>query len=505
MKTTIKQIICLLCTAAIVCSLSVFGAFAAASSSAVSVSSSNVTIGNTFTVTVKVSATAIGSVDGRLTYDPSVVEFVSGNDASGTAGTILLAKWSTADNTPSLTFTLTFTAKAAGNSALSFSTTEVTNFNEEALDPSSASANVTVSAPVVLSGNANLSSLKVSSGTLSPAFSANTTNYSVTVPNNVTSVTISAVTVEKDAKTSISGKNSLSVGTNTRVITVTAPNGTTKKYTVKITRKAAEGQPNSSVAPEPEPEPPVVSNIKVTVGDVQMTVVEDLSGIEMPAGFQLSEQAINDNTVVCVKNAAGIVMLYLRGEEGDGGFYIYNNESISFTKYATITVAGATYILLDKPRNVGVPNEFTAAELTIGETPVTAWVSAQDDSFYAVYLCGAGDYAGFYLYDTKEGTLQRYFEREDLPIQAEPKPAEPEGPLVWMADNVLWLTVGAGAVILGLTLALILVCALKGRKKEPKPTRQPDTDDDPLLDLELMNFDFDTEPNQPEEETSETE
>lgn len=504
MKTTIRQIICLLCAMAVICSLSVFGASAAASSSAVSVSSSNVTIGNTFTVTVKVSATAIGSVDGALTYDPSVVEFVSGNDAYGTAGRVLLNKWVMADNTPSITFSLTFTAKAAGNSAISFSTTEVTNFNEEALDPSSASANVTVSAPVVLSGNANLSSLKVSSGTLSPAFSANTTNYSVTVPNNVTSVTISAVTAEKDAKTSISGKNSLAVGTNTRVITVTAPNGTTKKYTVKITRKAAEGQPNSSVAPEPEPEPPVVADIKVTVGDVQMTVVEDLSGVEMPAGFQLSEQVINDNTVVCVKNAAGIVMLYLSGDEGSN-FYIYNNESISFTKYTTVTVGGVAYILLDKPRNVGVPNEFTAAELSIGDVPVTAWRSTQDDSFYAVYLCGTGDYAGFYLYDTKEGTLQRYFEREELPTQVEPAPVKPEGPLVWMADNVLWLTIAAGVVIVGLAVALILVCLLKGKKNKPNNADENQIDDDALLELELMNFDFDTETNQPEEENSENE
>ena len=110
-----------------------------------------------------------------------------------------------------------------------------------------------------------------------------------------------------------------------------------------------------------------------------------------------------------------------------------------------------------------------------------------------MYLCGAGDYAGFYLYDAKEGTLQRYFERdENLPIQAEPKPAEPEGPLAWMADNVLWIAIGAGAIIIGLTVALVLVCALKGRKKEPKPLGRPDPDDDTLLDLELMNFDFDS-------------
>ncbi len=498
MKTTIRQILCLLSAIAVICSLSVFGASAAASSSAVSVSSSNVTIGNTFTVTVKVSATAIGSVDGRLTYDPSIIEFVSGDDAYGTAGSVLLTKWSSADNAASFIFTLTFTAKAAGNSSISFSTIEVTNFNEEALDPSSASANVTVSAPVVLSGNANLSSLKVSSGTLSPAFSANTTNYSVTVPNSVTKVTVSAVAADKDAKTAISGNDSLSVGTNTRVITVTAPNGTTKKYTVKITRQAAEGQTSSVTASEPEPEPPVVADIKVTVGDVQMTVIEDLSGVEMPAGFRLSEQVINDSTVVCVKNDADIVMLYLSGDEGSS-FYIYNNESISFTKYATVTVGGTTYILLDKPRNVGVPDEFTAAELSIGDLPVTAWRSTQDDSFYAVYLCGTGDYAGFYLYDAKEGTLQRYFEREDLPTQAEPAPVEPEGPLGWMADNVLWLAIAAGVVMIGLAVALILVCLLKGRRNKRDKTGAIQTDDDDLLDLELMNFDFDTETKQPEE------
>lgn len=498
MKAYIRQILCLVCTVALLCSLSVFTTFAAPSSSAVSVSSSNVTVGGEFTVTVKVSASAIGSVQGKLTYNPSVVEFVSGSDANGTAGTVIMTKWSTGDNTPSLSFSLTFKAKAAGSSALSFATTEVTNFNEEPLDASSASANVTVSTPVVLSGNANLSSIKVSAGTLSPAFSANTTNYSVTVENSVRKLTLSAIAADKDAKTSISGRDTLSVGTNTRVITVTAPNGTTKKYTVKITRKAAQNQSTTLPSSEPTPEPPVVNHITVTVGEEQMTVIEDFSGIELPAGFSLAEQVINDNTVVCVKNTAGIVMLYLKSEE-NAGFYIYNNASISFNAYTTVNIAGINYIPLEKPRNVSVPNGFSLAELSIGDVPLTAWKSTEDENFYVVYLCGNGDYKGFYLYDAKEGTAQRYFERGEVITDAVPMPAEKEGVLGWMADNVLWLSVGAGVAIIGLAVALILVCALKGKGGRKTGTMLR-TNEDEMLDLELMDLDFNIESSETENE-----
>ena len=489
MKLTGKRLLSLLCSAAVVLSLALFGAQAAGSSSAVSVSSSGVTVGSTFTVTVKVSAGSIGSVEGQLTYDPSVVEFVSGSDANGTAGSVKMSKWATAANTSSLSFSLTFTAKAAGRTALSFQTTEVTDFEEAPLTGSSAAANVTVSAPVVLSGNANLASLKVSAGTLSPAFSANTTSYSVTVPNSVTKVTVSAVAADSGAKTAISGPDSLSVGTNSRVITVTAPNGTTKKYTVRITRQAAEGEPTNSspTTPSETEQPPVVNNITVTVGEVQMTVIEDFSGLEIPAGFKPAEQTINNATVMCVKNAAGIVMLYLSGDNGSQ-FYLYNNETISFTPYTTVTVGGVAYILLDKPRNVSVPSGFTAGELAIGEVPVTAWQSDEDEDFYAVYLCGPGEYAGFYLYDAAENTLQRLRSRSEIPSNTAPAPEEKDGFSDWVADHALWLAIATGAVIIGLTVALILVCLLKGKKAKPAPDEE-----DFLDDLDSMTIAFDTE------------
>lgn len=86
------------------------------------------------------------------------------------------------------------------------------------------------------SSNNNLKSLSVSGYSMSPAFNASTTTYNVTVPSNVSSVTINAA--KADAKASVSGigKVSLGTGTNTKSVTVKAENGAVKTYKIKITR-----------------------------------------------------------------------------------------------------------------------------------------------------------------------------------------------------------------------------------------------------------------------------
>lgn len=74
------------------------------------------------------------------------------------------------------------------------------------------------------STNADLSALTLSAGTLSPAFEAGTTAYSVSVPNATTSITVTGT--KADSSASLSANNgvaqSLSVGVNSITITVTA-------------------------------------------------------------------------------------------------------------------------------------------------------------------------------------------------------------------------------------------------------------------------------------------
>ena len=89
------------------------------------------------------------------------------------------------------------------------------------------------------SNDNTLKSLTVSTGTLSPSFSSSQLSYTVSVPYNVTSITISAGANHNAATVSgdIGKALSLSVGTKTFSITVKAQDGSTKTYTVTVTRQ----------------------------------------------------------------------------------------------------------------------------------------------------------------------------------------------------------------------------------------------------------------------------
>ena len=91
------------------------------------------------------------------------------------------------------------------------------------------------------SADNSLSVLKLSSGTLSPAFSYNVTKYTATVDYSVTSIAITATpTNEKATVTSVTGNENLTVGQNTIKITVKAENGVSAVYTITVTRKGEQ-------------------------------------------------------------------------------------------------------------------------------------------------------------------------------------------------------------------------------------------------------------------------
>ncbi len=112
----------------------------------------------------------------------------------------------------------------------------------------------------VSANNANLSGLTVSDGTLSPAFNADTTSYSVEVAAGVASISVTptaesgnaSITVNGTAVTSGSASEdiTLSTGANTITIIVTAEDGTTTKtYTITVTKLApAEPSNNANLA-----------------------------------------------------------------------------------------------------------------------------------------------------------------------------------------------------------------------------------------------------------------
>lgn len=87
-----------------------------------------------------------------------------------------------------------------------------------------------------LSDNCNLAGLTVSNATISPAFSTATTSYSASVPYTVSSLQISATAEHSGAKVSVSNNQLTPGGTTTVKVTVTAENGATKVYAIRVAR-----------------------------------------------------------------------------------------------------------------------------------------------------------------------------------------------------------------------------------------------------------------------------
>ena len=83
-----------------------------------------------------------------------------------------------------------------------------------------------------------LDSITVSDCTLDPVFNSATTEYSCTVKNNISNVTVNATATSSKSKVRGLGTKELAVGKNTLPIRVIAEDGSEKIYNVNITRKA---------------------------------------------------------------------------------------------------------------------------------------------------------------------------------------------------------------------------------------------------------------------------
>lgn len=109
-------------------------------------------------------------------------------------------------------------------------------------------------------GNPNnkLALIAVDGYTLTPTYDMNTSTYSLIVDSSVTQVNISASTIDQNAKVSGTGTVNLNTGMNSFELTVTAQNGSQRKYQLNISRReggqtssAGSGNPDSTVTVDP--------------------------------------------------------------------------------------------------------------------------------------------------------------------------------------------------------------------------------------------------------------
>ena len=436
-----------------------------------------VTVGNQVSVKMKIASsdgTALGASDVKLQYDSSALEFLSGTSANGGAGSIRVLGAMESENQTTFTFTLKFKALKAGTSSIKVTSQEVYDANSQMvnIDHVGSSA-VKINAPVTYSKDATLSDLTVSPGELTPEFSADVTEYTVTVGSDVDKLTVSAPANHNKANVSVSGNEGLQIGENTVTCKVTAEDGeTVKNYTILVTK--TETLPTESAVETPAA---TVGGSATNLEDGNWKVEAEIDASILPDGFTVTDFTYDGQAVQAAADASGNVLLYMTNDDGVGDFFLYDVENNVLVPYVYVRMAEKTVIVLspkEMPEGTELPEGFADCTIDIGNHTVQGWVwkdnSDAAPEYCVVYGQNESGERNFYRYDQKEMTLQRFFQdpsAADLKVKYEE--------LTKTYSNLLGDYKTRGTVIIALfaaciLLAIILIVALVVRR--PKADKE---------------------------------
>lgn len=469
MKKSLKTIIVFCVVTALICSTFVVTAFAA-STSVIKFSSTKVNVGDNVKVTISFKADYdIVTSEATISYDSSVLKLVSSTDKySGGSGVLKMAHVGNEQ-------TFEFKAIKAGSCTFATRDCVISDGNAEyTVSGTSASLNVVNKA---LSSNANLKSLRVSAGTLTPAFSKNVTSYNITIGPDVEQLTVGATTEDSGASVEVQGSKTMKFGENTRIVVVTAPNGTTKKYTLNITKLEQDvtSKPEENTA---KPELAV---------DGEMLYVANVDETMAIAGFNVVDYNFKGTNVKALTNAQnGIILLNLLDiNDFSKGLFVYDAATDAAHKFEYITTASNMYVIVQKGDDVSIPAGFKESVAQINGNETVVYVTDSNSEVYLVYACFNDAEPGFYVYDTVEKTMQRYFggfdSADTLAPTEDPDEKNVLEQILENKNNRLIL-IGVALVIGVVVLVLIIVLLVKTSKLDD------DQDDDD--ETEPLDFKF---------------
>ena len=424
----------------------------AAQTAHVSISSASANVGDEVTITITASSDVkIELCDLRINYDSSILQYVKGFDAGGGGTGRLISPNATS-------FDVVFKTINPGTATISVdkSTSYTSSADEDYMSLTTSSGSVNVKAPASYSSDNTLKSLQISPGTLSPAFSPDRTTYNATVDADVTELVVSAAANDSAAKISISGR--MDPGSNTTTITVTAEDGSVKKYIIYTTRledgQEATTEAESKTEAVTEDVSQTVNNDgTVTIDGRKYSVVKDYSGITIPDGYQEIDYDYNGQKINAVKGIkTGLILMYLESEDGKGGFYIYDETAKTFSPYNTVAEPEITYVVLPITNSLEKPAGYALTRFTMNGKEVQVLMDAdrQYCLFYGVSSLGE---KGWFRYRVSDGSIQAYSVVKSDTANADVKADNGKT----SGNSRFWLTI---VLILGLIIAAFIVITI---------------------------------------------
>ena len=458
MKKFLKRVITSFVIMSCFCTAFIFSVNAADAETVLKFNPQTPTLGQTVTVTVSVNTVSESyNATLELRYDPDLLEFQSTNAGLVNSAGAGIVKISPAPNTKKYSYTFNFKTIASGVSMIAVNGMAYGMDDEWVI---SQSYNMTIS-DASKSDNANLKSLSLSNGKLSPSFSASRTSYTATVANSVTQCRVYATASDSGAKVSVSGDSALKVGKNTRTVTVTAPSGAQKTYTITITRLAENEEPtdSSDTSGTESTEEPNSNPLETTVDGGTFTVATDIAGVTLPKGFSVSSANYNGEQVATASDSGkNFVIYYLCPTDSDELVpYVMNESGTAFERLKYADFAGKIYIFTDFLKDMSAPEGYYETTAQIGDFDMPAYAGTEDGYSDFYYLYGFFD-GGFrvYRYDSAENMLQRYPEFKLTSSGAETGLAPDAG----IAERFGSLSSNAKVIVIGLVIAVIGAAAL---------------------------------------------
>ncbi len=241
------------------------------------------------------------------------------------------------------------------------------------------------------STNNNLSGLSVSTGSLSPEFNADTTEYTVTLPADATTISIDASAADEKATVEGTGEHSLKAGLNEFFINVTAENGDAKNYCVRVNVD----------------ETPLVYT---TFNNQKLGVVRNTDEIGIPNSFEETTVTLDGQEVKAWNSAQmNKTIVFLVNEAGEKNFYLFENNQIT-SIFKPVGLLGRNLYIVDVPADKQKMKGLIYGEVVIKDEKFNGW-TFEDEAFSNYSIIYVMDELGnikYYQYEKTEDALQLY-------------------------------------------------------------------------------------------------
>lgn len=375
-------------------------------------SNTSVTVGSSVVITVKADSMA-----GKFSVQSSNGSVLSGGTSSSwIEGTV----------------TYTFNANNPGTATVTVSPIDVANYDGSGFNSSrSVTINVNPKKVVVLSSDNTLSSLSIEGKELSPEFNSDTLEYSVELEPDTTKVNINASANHSGASIDGAGEREVSEGENNLEITVTAENGSSRTYKIKVTVK--EYNP-----------------IKVKVDKGEYTVVRKRSQLTPPANYEETTVKIGDEEIPAYKSdITKYTLVGLKDKDGNQNLYIYKDGKYTLYQEFSFNKIVLYPIPLDKK---DIPTGYKEATIKYNGKEIKAYKTKANSKYALIY--GMNVETGktsLYMYEASENTLQIYNQEIVKDLEA---------------TNDLYMKIIIGVSVFSVILIFIIILVLiKNNKK----------------------------------------